>query len=203
LWQNGERFLISKMRKLKVAFVLALVLLPGCRGGERPVNVAPLIEDLKGADKEKSGRANLALIRTGPPAVPAILELLATDDPRLRLLALTTLWGMGARAESAVPTLAETLSDPDPEIRIGAAMALENMGPSAAAAVPALIKALSDGESRVRQTSVKALGNIGPAARDAVPVISRAVKRGPWPEAEEAIRRIQGRPEETPSPEAR
>jgi HEAT repeat protein len=191
------------MRKLTAAAALVLALLPGCRAKESPANVAALVEDLKGADKDKSGRANLALIQVGAPAVPAVVALLATDDSRLRSLALTTLWGMGAKAEAAVPTLAETLADPDPEIRNGAAMALANMGPAAGGAVPALIKALSDGESRVRQTAVKALGNIGPAARDAVPVISRAAKRGAWPEAEEAIRRIQGRPEETPSPEAR
>ena len=191
------------MRKLTVPFVLVLALVPGCRAKEGPANVAALIEDLKSADAEKSGRANLALIRVGGPAVPAVVDLLATNDPRWRSLALTTLWGMGAKAEAAAPTLAETLADPDPEMRIGAAMALENMGPAAASAVSALIKALDDGDNRVRQTSVKALGNIGPAAREAIPVISRAVKRGPWPEAEEAIRRIQGRPEGTPSPEAR
>jgi HEAT repeat protein len=191
------------MQELKVALVLALFLLPGCGAKEDSANVAALIEDLKGADKEKSGRANLALIRAGAPAVPGILELLATNDPRLRSLALTTLWGMGSKAESAVPTLAETLADPDPETRNAAAMALENMGPAAAAAVPALIKALGDGDSRVRQTVVKALGNIGPAAKEAVPVITHAVKRGAWPEAEEALRRIQGRPEETPTPEKR
>jgi HEAT repeat protein len=188
------------MRKPSAAFVAVLALLSGCRAKESPANVPALIEDLKGADKEKSGQANLALIRVGAPATPALVELLGTSDPRLRFLALTTLWGMGARAESAVPTLAETLADPDPEIRNGAAMALANMGPAAAPAVPALIKALSDGESRVRQTAVKALGNIGPAARDAVPVITGAVKRGAWPEAEDALRQIQGRPVETPSP---
>jgi HEAT repeat protein len=110
---------------------------------------------------------------------------------------------MGAKAETAVPALVETLADPDLEMRVAAAMALENMGPAAAGAVPALINALGDGESRVRQTAVKALGNIGPAAREAVPVITRAVKRGAWPEAEEALRQIQGRPLETPTPETR
>jgi HEAT repeat protein len=191
------------MRQLKVALVLAVALLPGCRAKESPPNVAGLIEDLKGADREKSGRANLALIQAGAPAVPALIELLNTDDPRLRNLALSTLWGMGARAEAAVPTLAETLSDQDPEMRNGAAMALANMGATAAPAVPALLKALGDPDRRVRQTAVKALGNIGPAAKDAIPVIARAAKRGAWPEAEEAIRQIQGRPGGTPTPEAR
>ncbi len=190
------------MRQLTVGLALVLALLPACRAKDSGSNVAALVEDLKGPDKEMSGQANLALIRVGAPAVPAIVELLATSDPRLRSLALTTLWGMGAKAESAVPALVATLVDPDPEMRIGAAMALENMGPAAAGAVPALIDALGDGESRVRQTAVKALGHIGPAARDAVPFITRAVKRGAWPEAEEALRQIQGRPLETPTPES-
>jgi HEAT repeat protein len=186
---------------LGAGLLLALTAGTACRAKEGPANVAALIEDLKGPDREKSGRANLALIRVGEPAVPAVLELLASSDPRLRSLALSTLWGMGEKAKTAVPTLAEALSDPDPEIRIGAAMALANMGPAAEAGVAALVKALGDGDNRVRQTAVKALGNIGPAAREAVPVISRAVKRGAWPEAEEALRKIQGRVEETPSPE--
>ena len=148
----------------------------------------------QGVRSRRIRQANLALIRVGAPAVPGILELLASSDPRQRSLALSTLWGMGSKAEAAVPTLAATLVDPDPEMRNGAAMALANMGATAAPAVPALIAALGDADRRVRQTAVKALGNIGPAAKDAIPVISRAVKRGAWPEGEEAIRQIQGRP---------
>ena len=193
------------MRQLTLALglVLATLVAGACRSKESPANVAALIEDLKSADREKSGQANLALIRVGEAAVPAVLGLLNGEDRRLRTVALTTLWGMGEKAKAAVPTLAGALEDLDPEIRLGAAMALANMGPAAEGAVPALIKSLGDGDNRVRQVAVKALGNIGPGARDAVPVISRAVKRGPWPEAEEAIRKIQGRVEETPSPEPR
>ena len=154
------------MRKLLAPLALVLALLTGCRAKESPPNIAALVEDLKSSDKEKSGRANLALIKAGAPAVPAVMELLSTDDPRLRSLALSTLWGMGPAAEAAVPALAETLSDPDPEMRNAAAMALETIGPAAVAAVPALIKALGDGDRRVRQAAVKALGNIGPGARD-------------------------------------
>ena len=193
------------MRQLTLALglVLATLAAGACRAKESAPNVSALIEDLKSTDRERSGRANLALIRVGEAAVPAVLELLNGEDPRLRTVALTTLWGMGEKAKAAVPTLAGALEDSDPEIRLGAAMALANMGPAAEGAVPALIKSLGDGDNRVRQVAVKALGNIGPGAREAVPVISRAVKRGAWPEAEEAIRKIQGRVEETPSPEPR
>jgi HEAT repeat protein len=190
----------------KIAAAAAAVLLAtaglGCRAKESPANVAALIEDLKSADPEKSGRANLALIRVGEPAVPAVLELLQGDDKRLRTTALLTFWGMGEKAKVAVPALVAALQDPDLDIRNGAALALANMGPAAQDAVPALITALGDEDRRVRQTAVKALGNIGPGAAPAIPAITKALKRGSWPEAEEAIRQIQGRdePQATPEP---
>lgn len=40
---------------------------------------------------------------------------------------------------------------------------------------------------------MKALGAIGPDARDAVPILTRVLRQGPWPEAVEALARIQGR----------
>ena len=81
-------------------------------------------------------------------------------------------------------------------------MALENMGPDAKDAVPALINALSDPDRGVRQASVKALGRIGPAAKAAVPALSRALKKGSWPEAQEAILRINGGELDTTSGDA-
>lgn len=189
------------MRKAVVFAALLALAGSACRAPESPANVASLIEDLKSTDEEKSGKANLALIKVGEPAVPAVLELLQSGDPRLRSLALLNFWGMGEKAKAAVPALVQALADPDVEIRNGAALALANMGPAAQDAVPALITALGDSDRRVRQTSVKALGGIGPAAAPAIPVITRALKRGSWPEAEEAIRKIQGRDEPTPSPE--
>ena len=152
------------------------------------------VADLRGGDPQKSGRANLELIRIGEPAVPALIEMLQSGDNRLRALAASTLWGMGGKGRAAAPSLAETLADPDPSMRTAAAMALENMGPQAGDAIPALVKALSDSDNRVRQASVKALGAIGPAATPAIPVLTRALKKGSWPEAEEAILKIRGRP---------
>jgi HEAT repeat protein len=191
------------MRRIAAILAVAASALCGyaCQKPESPANVAALVEDLKSTDEEKSGKANLALIRVGEPAVPAVLELLQSGDPHLRSLALLNFWGMGEKAKAAVPALIQALSDPDVEIRNGAALALANMGPAAADAVPALITALGDSDRRVRQTAVKALGGIGPAAAPALPVITKALKRGSWPEAEEAIRRIQGRDEASPSPE--
>jgi HEAT repeat protein len=184
----------ADMRKRALLPFLAVVLLSACSTTEKPPDVPALIGDLQSTDPQKSGRANLELIRIGEPAVPALVDMLRGTDPRLRSVAASTLWGMGGKGRAAAPALGEVLADPDPALRTSAAMALENMGPQAGDAIPALVKALSDSDNRVRQASVKALGAIGPAATPAIPVLTRALKKGSWPEAEEAILKIRGRP---------
>lgn len=180
----------------RIATLVAAVVLASafaCRSEPRGPDFATLIADLKGPDEERSGRARLALISIGEPAVPALKEMAKSDDSGDRLRAVTTLWGMGLQARSAVPELATALSDRDHEVRVTAAMALESIGPAAAPAVRALIKALRDKEGRVRQWSAKALGKIGPAASAAIPALVEASKFDPVrPAAEEAIRQIQG-----------
>jgi HEAT repeat protein len=151
-----------------------------------------MVADLVSGDSKKSGDARLKLISLGEPAAPALAELLRNGAPAERLLAATTLWGMGVRGRAAVPALATGLQDPDPELRVTCAMALENMGPEAREAVPALGRALRDRERRVRQAVVKALGAIGPEASPVLPALEREIKRESWPEAEEAVRRIRG-----------
>ena len=180
------------MRKCLALLLTSLTLFAACRAKEAKPDITGLVAALQSGDAEKSGRANLELIRLGEPAVPGLTEMLKDPDPRVRGLAASTFWGMGGKARAAVPALAEALSDPDPSFRTQIAMALENMGPDAKDAVPALIRALSDPDRGVRQASVKALGRIGPAARAAVPALSRALKKGSWPEAQEAILLING-----------
>jgi HEAT repeat protein len=182
------------MRNACPPFLLALLPLIACQTSERkPPEVSRLIVDLRSIDTDRSGQANLALIRMGEPAVPELVEMLKGEDPRQRNLAAATLWGMGPRGKAAVPALADTLSDRDPALRTSVAMALESMGPEAREAVPALVKVLGDRDTRTRQTAAKALGAIGPAAWEALPALNRATRKVAWPEAEEAIRRIQGR----------
>jgi HEAT repeat protein len=151
-----------------------------------------LIADLKSPDEKKSGAARLELISLGEVATPALADLLESGSPEERILAATTIWGMGSRAATAVPALSVALADPDPELRVTVAMALENMGPAARDAVPALVNALQDRERPVRQAAVKALGAVGPEASSALPAIDRAIQRESWPEAEEAALRIRG-----------
>jgi HEAT repeat protein len=184
-----------------MAAILAGGLLAGCGRGDRPPDPAALVAELKSGDSAKSGEARLQLLALGEPAVPALVELLASASPQERLLAATTLWGMGPRAGGASPALGAALSDPDAQVRVTSAMALENMGPAAREAVPALVRALRDRERPVRQAAVKALGAIGPAASAALPTLTREIARESWPEAEEAVRRIRGADSGGTSPE--
>lgn len=189
--------------RLVLAGLVALLGLPlACRGKPPEANVPGLIADLQNPDPAVSGKANLALIRLGEPAVPALVEMLKSDDVRLRSLAATTLWGLGGKGKAAVSTLAATLGDPVDSVRVAAAMALDNMGPHAEEAVPALIRSLKDRDAKVRQWSAKALGSIGPAAEKAVPALVQAARfEGIRPAAEEAIRKIRSLPEGQPIPE--
>jgi len=183
---------MRKPTAVVASLALAAALLPGCRKKETPPDPGQLIADLRGPDADKSGRARLQLIILGEPVVPALAEMLRSGAPAERIAAANTLWGMGARARSAARDLAVALADADPTLRVAAAMALQNMGAAAVDAVPALAKALGDREPGVRQAAVKALGAIGPKARAALPTLTRALRRGAWPEAEEAVRRIRG-----------
>ncbi|MCG6923067.1 MAG: HEAT repeat domain-containing protein [Acidobacteria bacterium] len=172
------------------AAMLALVVV-ACGERAGPPDVAGMIADLTSGDAKKSGEARLQLISLGESAAPALAGLLRNGGPHERVLAATTLWGMGVRGRAAVPDLAAALKDPDPDLRVTCTMALENMGPAARDAVPALARALNDRERSVRQAAVKALGAIGPAASPALPALEREIKRESWPEAEEAVRRIR------------
>ena len=195
------------MRKTAPALILltATFVSHGCQPSssrETPLERARrLVVDLQDSNPDKSGKAGLELIRMGEPAVPALVELLQNPDSHRRGLALSTLWALGPKARAAVPGVAQELGDDDPSLRESAARTLESIGPGAAEAVPALIKALDDTSRPVRQAAVKALGAIGPAASAAVPVLTQTLRRGgSWPEAEEALLKIQGRaPKGAPS----
>jgi hypothetical protein len=181
---------------LFLAMALGLVA-SGCRSTPKGPDVDDLLTRLKSEDAAVSGAANLEVIRLGEPAVPGLVAMLNSGDARLRKVAATTLWGLGAKGRAAVPDLAAMLETPETELRLAAAMALDNMGPAAVDAVPdavpALIKALRDPEGEVRQWSAKALGHIGPGAASAVPALSRAAKSDPVRASmEEAIRQIRG-----------
>jgi HEAT repeat protein len=163
-------------RRTVLCVVVTALVAVGCTRKPAGPDIGGLVEQLKGTDEARRGRAATELITIGEPAVPALVELLRDPDPRYRRAAASTLWGLGLKGKAAVPQLADALSDPDPEVRGAAALALHAMGREARAAVPALIAAIRDQDRNVRVWAIKSLGAIGPEAEPALSTIERYVK---------------------------
>src|SRR2546428_13581130 len=111
----------------RIAAVLAasLAVTGACNRAPEGPDVGALISQLKSADPEARGKASLAIIRAGEPAVPGLIEMLNSEDHQFRATAASTLFGLGPKARAAVPALADALSDSDAEMPAAVGMALE------------------------------------------------------------------------------
>lgn len=129
-----------------------------------------------------------ALADIGPPAVPVLLDALATADARGRLYAVRALGGMGVNASAGVPALATVMKyDQDATVREQAVVALSSIGQSA---VPALTEAISN--ESVRCFALDALGEMDfgetPADPQLIGALIRALK-----EEEDCVRWLAAR----------
>jgi HEAT repeat protein len=100
-----------------------------------------------------------------PPkdAVPVLITLITSRNPKAPSSAASALGNMGVAALPAAPALVELLeSKSDVDTRTEAAEALGKIGPKAAATAVAPL--------------TKALGEMGPAAKSALPVVKTALK---------------------------
>lgn len=155
-----------------------------------PAAVRALIAAL--ADNDGGVRAATALGQIGPaaePAVPTLVNALATGRPAVAGAAVTALGQIGPAAAPAIPALFAVLTavrargyatiPAQPEdVRKAVDDALRQIAPAAAPAVPVLIKALAttgDWYSDVRSCAATALGQIGPAAEPAVSALTNAL----------------------------
>jgi HEAT repeat protein len=131
---------------------------------------------------KESAHAETALRRSGPPAVPALIEVLGTGDPATQETAARILGSLGESAAEAVPALTTVLRHQDPDLRLAAAKGLWNITRCAEVVVPVLVGLLEDkkaaaghpGESRRRflQAAIESLGRIGPPAEAAIPALA-------------------------------
>jgi len=110
------------------------------------------------------------------PSVAKQIELLKSDDAKVRYHAVLALRTMGPRAKKAVGALIEALGDKSSGMRLAAASALGNIGPPAAGATGALVAALKDEKYYVRWNAARALAKIGPGAGKAVGALTEALK---------------------------
>ena len=141
---------------------------------------------LRGLEEVLRTIATGAFGRLGPSVVPALLPLLADEDPEVRAHAVIAVGSVGREAGTAVPMLIAALADELPTVRQAAATSLGRIGPVAKPAGPALIRRLeSDPDVQVRGEAALALGKLGPAAAVALHVLKR------YAEDDEADERVQ------------
>ncbi|HQL80460.1 MAG TPA: HEAT repeat domain-containing protein [Verrucomicrobiota bacterium] len=110
-----------------------------------------------------------SLYEIGPPAVPALTNLLATARPEAQEEIRLVLARMGPGAQDAIPTLIHDLASSDRVLAFQSAGMLGRIGQKPELVVPALMRALDDPREDVRQSAAFALRMYGDAARPAVP----------------------------------
>ena len=148
---------------------------------------------------EQSSDAMYRLRRAGKAAVPALLGLLESRNPRTRRTALACLEGLAEKAHA--PKLMVFLDDPDPSVRYCAARVLLEMGHQPA--VDRLLETMAKGG----RNALVAADHIKAAGRAAVPGLLglleapdrdtrmgavRALQEIKAPEAAPAIARLMG-----------
>src|SRR5947209_14146481 len=100
------------------------------------------LAQLQDKEPKQSLAAIDALLKVGPPAVPALGDALKGKEAALRRNAAYVLGELGPDAKDAVGALADALRDEDAGTRQYAAAALGRIGPDASAATPGLVAAL-------------------------------------------------------------
>jgi HEAT repeat protein len=134
--------------------------------------IPALIERLK---REKVPRplretsvAALALGQIGAAAVPALIPILASDEPRVRTSAALALGYVGAQAAAATPQLVKLLNDPDGDVRRAATLSLGTIDPARKELVSALIVMANDEDIFLQSLAASTLERIDPAAAASV-----------------------------------
>jgi HEAT repeat protein len=129
--------------------------------------VRRLLKRSRRAGVKRKAEIQESLRAIGPAGVPALVEALEDEDPKIRAVAAETLKYSGGR--SVAPHLEARLTDNHPAVRKAALTALGQLGTSET--VPAVIKALDDGDRVVRCHAALALGSLGDE-RALMPLIS-------------------------------
>jgi HEAT repeat protein len=123
-----------------------------------PAAALPLLETLGGDRPVPKHIVAQAVLRLGPPAVPALAAAVDHTDTEVREVAIETL-GMAGGYQAASGIVEALRYDVVTDVRVRAARALGKLGlPSS---IPALLDATKTGEPAVRAEAVQALADLG------------------------------------------
>lgn len=151
-------------------------------GDRTPPEALPVLIQALREDGSSRVRQAAALALGGyqpppPPALEALMEVLAGRDPHLKSTVAAALARLGREHRGVVEALAGVLGSENPRQRQAAAIVLERIGPPAQPALPAVIRLLRrDPVERVRRFAVAALTAMGEGAREAAPALARAAR---------------------------
>ncbi len=123
--------------------------------------------------QNEGGNIIWALGPKAAPAIPALIQLLQSQDEALPWSATYALPGIGT---NAIPPLMALLNSTNRDIRLRAMSALELFGPEAQMAVPALLQCLGSPDPATRIRAVGSLGSIKADAPLVVPAIVRCIE---------------------------
>lgn len=117
--------------------------------------------------------------------VPALVQRLNHNEPRMRTAAAEQLLRLGMSAKQAVPALRARLNDPDEICAVACAAALCAIDPSDAESVGVLNRAIRSGDMRLNYYVAKYLWSLGQKddalLDDLIEFVCDSHRSGPWP----------------------
>ncbi len=183
----------AALRKLPVAERVTAAERLGTPGPGASQAIPVLVDLLDGQDDRDllvQAAAVAALVRIGPPSVPALLAALDRpgDEAADRLITFGARQALAKLGPEVVPGLLERLGDPTASeaLRLGVVQAIEDRQPPEASAVPVLVRILEQEPdvTRLRGLVARCLGALGPAAGPAIPTLVRLMAEAPDPRNE-------------------
>lgn len=193
-WSTGSARLEARRDLLALQADAAPVLVRVIRRGKSRwhTEILPWLDAIPQVARVRSRQLRLersaidVLQRIGPPATPAVLDLLSESRFGGRETAIALLRSYGA---ATCPDLVRALQNPRPSLRAGAALALGRFTPAEQGGLQHLTRATRDSRSSVRAASVWALAQMHDHPEEVVPALAAALAD---PDPEVQLQAVQG-----------
>ncbi len=157
-------------------------------------DVAALIAALDTSDLDQRRATVDQLAALGEAALPSLLELFGSEDPKLRRWAATAVGKMGEVAASATSQLVDLVDDRHDKVSKAAVRAIRRVGKKAGSAARALIEKLDDRSKR--HAAFLALVEVDPDADVPVALLIEGLAHRRFGVRNWASERLVGGPEE-------